>query len=207
MTQNSIIDSIISIEWEMFSSVNGDIKAGCQENYDMFYKMRSAQYHAWSEELCGSWLNDVVSAKNDGRNLSREKYIRMMITTDPEGYLNHVSELPPITGECEALARQINDELIAQTISIREKYPLVSTGGRPLRSSSDTLYDTSVETYQRCELETYSLQTLTLLYRHLMALKAEGRDLALIIQENTVKTLGFESLQAAELVMAKQQNR
>ena len=40
------------------------------------------------------------------------------------------------------------------------KYPFVLRQGRPIRSSSDTLFVTSLETYLKGELATYSLKTL-----------------------------------------------
>ena len=44
-------------------------------------------------------LEDITRAGDEGRNLSREKYIRMMASTAPEGYEHFKGELPPDSGE------------------------------------------------------------------------------------------------------------
>jgi hypothetical protein len=78
------IDKIISIEWEMFTSVNeGQARASCQDDRRTFEGMRAAQFHAWQASAVESYLEDLGAAESAGRNLVEEKYIHMMKTTEP----------------------------------------------------------------------------------------------------------------------------
>ena len=194
---------MLAAEWEMFRSVNGDTRAECQENRRTFEIMRRAQYEAWSEEAVSSFFSDLLSAQKMGRNLSREKYIRMMEHSDPVGYAAFVLELPPLSERQRKLAAAIWEKFLAQTVRMRERYPHIALGGRPLRACEQVPGGmTSVETYQLCESLTYSEQTLEALYAHLTALEAAGIDLAFEIQKNTMLALGFASMEAAEAYMA-----
>ena len=75
-----IIDKIISIEWDMFASVNeGKERASCQEDKRTFVGMRAAQFSAWSLKAVASYLNDLEKARQNGRNLLEEKYIHMEV--------------------------------------------------------------------------------------------------------------------------------
>jgi len=75
-----IIDKIISIEWDMFTSVNeGKERASCQEDKKTFIGMRAAQFSAWSLKAVASYLGDLENARQNGRNLLEEKYIHMEI--------------------------------------------------------------------------------------------------------------------------------
>lgn len=179
------INEIVEIEWEMFVNVNGENKVSCQENKATFEKMRRAQFDAWSEEVISSYLLDLRKAKEEGRSLLREKYIRMMEHTNPADYEILKKELPPIPDEAKDLISKIWDELLPQTIRIRERFPEINEGGRPLRSEDENDY-ASIETYQKGELSTYSLNTLKALYNHIIDLKNKGIDIAFEIQKNSI---------------------
>lgn len=203
MTKQETIEKMLAAEWEMFRSVNGDTRAECQENRRTFEIMRRAQYEAWSEETVSSFFSDILSAQKMGRNLSREKYIRMMEHSDPVGYAAFARELPPLSERQRNLAAAIWEKFLAQTVRMRERYPHIALGGRPLRACEQVPGGmTSVEIYQLCESLTYSEQTLEALYAHLIALEAAGIDLAFEIQKNTMLALGFASMEAAEAYMA-----
>ena len=62
--------------------------------------------------------------------------------------------------------------MLAQTERLREKYPAVALGGRPLRASEETEGWASIETYQCGELATYSEKTLAALLEHITAANA-----------------------------------
>lgn len=199
MPDKQIIDKLIKLEWKMFSSVNeGGPKADCQEDPDTFYGMRYGQFSAWSDEAVNCYLADVEKATSEGRNLAMEKYIHMMKTTQPSQYDILVKRCVYPSPEAVELAQKITDKLIAQTEVLHKEFPYVSGSGRPLYSTADFRGFISVETYQKGELFTYSLDTLKALWAHLCALEAEGKSLARNILENSVMHYGYKCLEDAE---------
>ena len=192
------IGKIVSIEWEMFIAVNeGEERASCQEDRDTFTGMREAQYKAWTPVAVGAYLADLEDARKNGRNLVEEKYIHMMKTTEPARYESLLSRVTPPSDASRALAKDISDKLLDQTRVLFEDYPYVSGRGRPLYSELD-YGNISVETYQLSELLTYSERTLEALKEHVLALEKDGKSLARIILENTVRFYGYDSLETAE---------
>ena len=204
MEQKQCVERIIEKEWPMFHSVNGEDRVDCQEDRTVFEAMRRAQFSAWSDAAAASYLRDLEKAEQSGRNLVREKYIRMMKSTDPKGYEAFQAELPPLSQTQEQLIAAIWAHLLAQTERMRERYPAVALGGRPLRASEETDGWASIETYQCGELATYSEETLAALLAHIEALEQDGDDLALRIQENSVLAMGYPSLEEAERQIAFQ---
>jgi len=202
LESKEIIDEIVELEWTMFHGVNGSQRVSCQEDRPTFEAMRRSQFAAWSREAAESYLRDVKAAGAAGRNLAREKYIRMMESTDPEGFEAFRGELPPLSPAQESLSAEIWARMLAQTQRMREKYPAVALSGRPLLASEERDGWASLETYQTGELKTYSEQTLRLLLAHLEALEARGIDLAFEIQKNSVAALGYRSMEEAERAIA-----
>ena len=197
------MEKLLKLEWEMFHSVNGDDRDDCQEDYSMFCRMRKAQYDVWSEQTVASYLADVENAAENNVNLARQKYIYMMKSTDPEGYEHFKTELPEADPEKEALVNGIWEILLGQTIKMREKYPLIALGGRPLSVSEEAEWP-SLESYQKSELMTYSVPTLKSLLNDIRELEGKGVDYAFKVQENSVLCLGYPSMEEAEKAMAAQ---
>ena len=199
--KKELINYAVSIEWEMFSSVNeGESPVSCQEDRVTFEEMRIAQFNAWSPDTIASYLDDLETAHKNGQNLIEAKYIHMMKTTQPAQYAALIKRVVPPSDEALALAKNVSDILLEQTRILFEDYPFVSGRGRPLYSMLDNI-DISVETYQMSELMTYSAKTLSSLYDHIIALKDEGKSLAYMILENTVSYYGYKSLDEAEAVL------
>ena len=193
------IDEIIAIEWEMFHAVNGDAdKAPCQEDKDTFAGMRRGQFESWSADAVDAYRKDVLEAKASGRNIVMEKYIFMMKSTMPKQYEQVAKLVQEPDPEKSAIVEQITSKLVEQTVDLFQKYPYVAGMGRPLRSTEDDWSNTSLETYQRGELCTYSMETLEALRRHLLALEEQGVSLAKQILENSVKYYGYKTLEEAE---------
>ena len=196
-----IMEKIVSIEWDMFTSVNeGKERANCQEDKKTFIGMRAAQFSAWSLKAVASYLDDLENARQNGRNLLEEKYIHMMKTTEPLQYAALLSRVTQPTEVSRAIAREVTDKLLEETRVLFKDYPHVSGRGRPLYSTQDK-WDTSIETYQFCELLTYSETTLAALGEHIAALENDGVSLARAIIENTVMFYGYDSLDTAEAEM------
>ncbi len=199
MDKREIIGRILDKEFVMFHAVNGDgEKAACQNDRKTFDMMRYAQFDAWSEEACRSYLEDVEQAEREGRNICAEKYIHMMKSTDILQYerLKDLVRFPDERGR--ELAELIVGKMVRQTEALFQRYPYVSGAGRPLYSSQDLGGTTSIETYQRGELLTYSTRTLELLYKHLCSLEEQGIALAEKILEGSVCSYGYKSLEEAE---------
>ena len=192
------IESIVSIEWGMFTAVNeGGPRAGCQEDRVSFDGMRKAQFLAWPDNACESYLDDLETASRDGRNLLEEKYIHMMRTTEPAQYKALLERFTAPPETIRLLAGEVSNLMLEQTRILFETYPYVSGHGRPLYSAFD-YSGTSVETYQLGELLTYSEKTLTALRDYIITPGSGGAFLARKILENTVSFLGYDSLEAAE---------
>ena len=202
MTKQELIDAILEKEWKMFHNVNGDERTDCQDDQRTFEIMRRAQYEAWSEETVACFYNDICTAEAEGRNLSREKYIRMMKSTDPVGYEAFKGELPELSEHKQALVKELWEKYLEQTLRMRDQYPILALGGRPTYASEENGW-ASLETYQTCETMTYSEATLEALLAHFNALEAQGVDLAFEIQRNTVLGLGFASMDEAEAASAR----
>jgi len=202
-----IINWIVSAEWDMFTAVNeGKARASCQEDRRTFDIMRTAQFEAWSAETVACYKSDLESAQATGRNLVEEKYINMMKTTDPDGYLALHSRATVPAGNVPALARELGALLMEQARVLFEDYPYVSGRGRPLYSVFDD-YSVSVETYQLSELLTYSESTLAALLVHVLSLAENGISYAKTVLENTVHFYGFGSLDEAEATTKKHSER
>lgn len=205
MNKESLIKEMLDIEWVMFHTVNGEDgpKASCQNDRDTFIGMRSGQFSAWDEATCEAYLSDLKNAKACGRNLAAEKYIHMMKNTTPSQYekLKHLCTFPDEEGL--GLVQKITDKMIEQTVKMFDKYPYISGCGRPVHSEEDWGGYTSIETYQKGELMTYSTETLRSLYAHLTKLESAGESLALNILENSVKYYGYKTLEDAEAATKK----
>lgn len=204
MNKSEMIDRIIEKEWPMFHSVNGDdVRASCQNDFITFRAMRGGQFEAWDEETVSCYLCDVTAAEKAGRNLPREKYIRMMRSSAPDEYEYFTSELPAVNDGKRRLVDEINARMLKQTEVFRKKYPALGMFGRPVYASEDN-GDTSIETYQAGELLTYSEETLSSLLQHILTLEAQGRNLAAEIMEKSLVFSGFANLDEAENAAAHQ---
>ena len=192
-------ENIVALEWAMFQAVqNIGGRASCQDDYETFRVMRTAQAMSWSEEIKASLLRDMETAEQTGRNLVAEKYARMMETTDPGGYEAIAELLPPVSTQAEELARGIAEQMAVWCERAAEKYPRVCSRGRAVRRKEDRLWVTSLETYWYGELLTYSGGTLRLIRDYCAEKEKQGENLYVNIQTNTASLLGFHSLDELE---------
>jgi hypothetical protein len=198
MTKEETIAKIITIEWKMFQDVpNIGGRAPCQEERQTFEIMRLSQAASWSEAALESYLDDLNEAQQQGRNLMTEKYARMMKSTSPAEYAHIEHLVPPVGPEVLLLIEKIATIVLDWEEELFRKYPLVLRKGRPIRSSSDTLFVTSLETYLKGELATYSPKTLGLYYEHLVKERSDGINGSEITLLQTIKEYGFSSLEEA----------
>ncbi len=193
-----ILEEILALEWEMFRNVkNIGGPASCQEDQEAFYIMRTSQASAFSSAMLESYLEDLKVAQKTGHNLMTEKYARMMESTSPQEYEQLKSLLPPIHPEAQQYIDKIVPIVMEFEKQLAAEYPFVLKVGRPLYSTEDTQMITSVETYLKGELSTYSPKTLSIYYGDLLDYQKQGVNPSKIIMENTVKQYGYPSLEAA----------
>jgi hypothetical protein len=201
---NELISKIIDLEWKMFQGVNNrGGRASCQDDFATFEVMRRCQALSWSEECLASYLDDLVEAGENGRNLVTEKYARMMKSTHPDEYRSIEAKLPALDPETEELVSDIVGVVLPWEDSLAARYPFVVERGRPIRSSEDSASLTSVETYLRGEILTYSKKTLTLYRDHAFGQRSLGVNGSEIIMANMMTRYGFESLESANEKMAE----
>ena len=198
-----LVDRLVEEEWEFFQKVKGENgRASCQDDWRTFKVMRSSQALAWNDEIVRSLLDDLAQCRAQGRNPMMEKYARMMEFTEPEEYEKLKPLLPKVEEGTRALGAPSDRPHGRVGRGAREEYPFVCGAGRPLHSNEDSDKDTSLETYDYCELQTYSQRTLELLAQRYDEADEAGENLYLTTQESTARQQGYGSLHEAERVLA-----
>lgn len=197
-----LMNELVSQEWEQFARVNNiGGRAGCQDDFRTFSIMRKSQYQAWGREAMESWLSDLKEAAREGRNLLAEKYAWMMRDTAPAEFLHLRSTLSLPTGEKEKLIDELTELEVQSRERFSRRYPGLSERGRALRQIDALPGETSVETYARGELTTYSQRTLELLKEHYIRMIHEGGDPCETTMEYMVRQYGYASLDDAQKKM------
>jgi hypothetical protein len=198
MSKEALITKIIDLEWNMFHNVsNIGGKASCQDNPETFKIMRHSQAVSWSEDTLESYLNDLSIAQETKRNLLTEKYARMMQYTSPLEYAKIEHRLPSLDPEIIPLIDKIVKIVMEWEEELSVKFPNILKRGRPIYSTNDSMFVTSVETYLRGELMTYSQRTLELYYQNVLKQQSErinGSEITLLYM---VKQYGFNTLAEA----------
>ena len=197
---NPIIEQIVEMEWEMFQNVrNTGGRAACQDDFETFEVMGKSQFLIWDLPLLESYWQDLQEGKAQGRNLVMEKYAYMMESTAPKEYEAIATGLPKISEEKQAMVEQIVAIQVGWREEFAEKYPHLSGQARIIHTSEDTLYDISFETYLRGELKTYSMQTLVLYGRRIVAFVQEQKNMTEEIMRYTTAFYGYKTLEDAEI--------
>lgn len=197
---NPIIEQIVEMEWEMFQNVrNTGGRAACKDDFETFDVMRKSQFLIWDLPLLESYWQDLQEGKAQGRNLVMEKYAYMMESTAPKEYEAIATGLPKISEEKQAMVEQIVAIQVGWREEFAEKYPHLSGQARIIHTSEDTLYDISFETYLRGELKTYSMQTLVLYGRRIVAFVQEQKNMTEEIMRYTTAFYGYKTLEDAEI--------
>jgi|AntAceMinimDraft_18_1070375.scaffolds.fasta_scaffold115212_2 hypothetical protein len=180
--KQELIQEIIDRELDMFLNVPAREPASCQENPGAFRFYRGVSFSVWSEAALESYRDDLIRADAKGLNLLTLKYARM------ENIISPLSENP--------LIDQIVEIEIAWTKELAVKYPNLRSRGRPI--DEDGPRGTSIKTYLRGELETYSDNTLALYYQNQIQFLERKENLAEKVLLATVIGAGYGSLQEAE---------
>jgi hypothetical protein len=182
--KDELIAKIIELELDMFVAVPGDCNYSCQQDVAGFGLHRRAQFSIWSEETLRSYLDDLSRAKESGINLMTIKYARMEDLIPRENRNPRIEEIVAIQCRWQA--------------EMTKKYPYLMAGARHMTGSDDSDDDTSFETYLSGELETYSDNTIKLLYEDMMGYLQMGANGSEKIYEHLVKEMGYSSIEEAD---------
>lgn len=203
----NLIEEIIDYEWNEFQHVNNEGgRASCRDDRRNFEIARKSQFMSWNEEILESYMQDLIMSKDEGRNLLAEKYARMMENTVPEQFEKLKDKLPEISDEKKNMIEEIIKIRIRWAEEFAKDYPYISGNGRSVHSCEDSIFGTSIETYLRGELETYSENTVKLYLKYVNQLEKEGRNQSRMIMEHTASLYGHNSLEDAEKVIQRRYN-
>lgn len=201
--REQLIFDVSRMEWEMFQNVyHTEGRASCQDDPDTFFRMRMSQWLVYSDALLKQYKQDCEKAIAHGDNLIFEKYARMMETTYPEEYEKLRSYLPEISKEKETKIEEIVQIHLEWDREVAEKYPKVRGNGRRATTKEDNaITGSSMESYLRAEIKTYSDATLKLLYEETLTAYNKGDNLLQQIIANETAFYGYTSIQDAESKM------
>lgn len=202
--REQLIFDIASAEWELFQLVyNTGGRASCQDDPDTFFKMRMSQWMVYSDGVLESYMDDLQTSAQQGRNLVFEKYAHMMETTFPEEYVQIKEHLPAVSERKLELIERAARIHVDWDAYMAEHYPNLRGNGRVLRRSQDSVYNgSSSESYLRGEMMTYSDRTLELMVKEITEADARGENLLKQIIANETAFYGYKSLEDAEAAHA-----
>ena len=188
MEKEKIIEKILEKEWKYFSNLNNiGGRADCQDNREDFIIMRKSQWETFNEETLLSYLEDL----NSKNNPLFQKYAQMMKYNSPEEYEKIKDILEKASEEKTDLINKIMFIYMEWEKEFFERYPIFSSMGRPLYSSEDDNIETSIETYLRGELLSYSEKTLKLYLNYVIDNKEKNINLAIKNMDNLARMQGF----------------
>ena len=204
MEREQIVEKILALEWDMFTSVRGaNGRASCQDDKNTFLIMRRAQTEIWSTATLAGYLEDLESAGRDDVNLMTIKYARMMEVTFPDEYESIKDRLPPVSETIHEMVNEIVKYHLSWSIEASKKYPKLFSLGRPVATTeTKSKHVISIENYLRSELLTYSENTLRLCLKDTLEAFDNKINLSEEILRNTAKSYEYNSLDAIEKALS-----
>jgi len=152
----------------------------------------------YSDDVLKSYRKDCEDAVKEGRNPIFEKYGWMMESTFPEEYEEIKSHLPDVSEKKDIVERIVKIHLEWDAEMARE-YPNLRKRGRVATTAEDgVMAGSSMESYLRGELYTYSMRTLELVLKETEEAKEKGESLVKQTIANETAFYGYKSLEDAE---------
>ena len=175
MNKEILITDVVSNEWEMFTNTNNiGRRSSCQDQKGNFIASRAAYWNMFDEQVLSSYLNDLSNAKSNKINLAAQKYGYMMESTDPDYFKTIKHLLVPVSDKKLKLVDSI------MLIYMKWEESLISSSldnkNRVLYKQYDSKYNTSVETYMRGELTSYSEETLSIILAQFLKNVSDGEN-------------------------------
>lgn len=193
--KNELIEKILEKEWEYFSSLNNiGGRAACQDNREEFTIMRKSQWLTFNLKTLESYWEDL----NSKQNPLFVKYARMMKDTMPDEYEKMKDILENISLEKKALVNKIMLIYMEWEEEFFSLFPIYASMGRPLYTFQDDIEDTSIETYLRGELYSYSEKTLTLYFDYVNEMYIKNKNLAIENMDNIARMQNFKDSKEVE---------
>ena len=122
-----------------------------------------------------------------------------MASTHPSEFARLSPLLPAQSDEKKALVERLLSRQLRELEALRSHYPHILAAMRRLHTAEDTPEETSLETYQRGEMYTWSMETLTRFARQTDAMP----DYGLTILQDMARQYGFATLEALEQAMTE----
>lgn len=209
-SKESLLKRIVKLELKMFREIHTDLQGEkCKERENAFILERKCVFLPLSNETLQSYLYCLEDAIVEGRNLLKEKYLKMdesLKAKDKEekqinlkvGYERGKTQCdlegPPdnqssLDEEHQILIQKIMEIETKWQNELREKYPNIFKDNKA-RSKG-----LNFEKYLKCELETYSPLTIEYYYRDVSNAEKVGRNLSLEGYEYMFKELNYNSLE------------
>jgi hypothetical protein len=194
--KDQLIEIIVKKEWSQFQAIhNQGGRAACQDDWKQFEIMRKSQFMTWPQEILASYCEDLSEAETEGRNLLSEKYAWMMESTSPMEFKEICDQLPKISEDRRNRVDRISNIQARWGDDFAREYPLISGKGRAIYTEEDSPWSTSIETYARGELLSYSEKTEKLYSEYVLRMEAEKVNLTKMARENMIRLYGYPSLE------------
>lgn len=199
MNREEYLEAIVKMEWSMMKKIdNISGKVYSLKDEVKFKTMRKSQFEIWSLQTLESYLRDLTTARDMGRNILEEKYAYMMESTDPEKYAEIKKMLPSLSDEKLNLIRELTDMIIEDELILAEKYPMLVKREKVIFSKDCSKRFVSLEIYYIGELKTYTKKTIYSLKVDYQNIKYMGKNIAEENLISIVRKWGYESLEEAE---------
>lgn len=216
-SKESLIKKIVKLEHKMFKEIHTDIQGqkckGCKETFKL---ERESFFQPLSNKTLKSYLNGLEDAVVEGRNLMKEKYLKMDESLNVKSIekadlsIGHkinktqcVRELPqnnPLDEEHKMLIQKIMEIEIKWQNKLIEKYPNLFKGNKIEGLLNFKKYLTS-------ELETYPPLTIEYYYKDVSNAEREGRNLALEGYKYMFNKSNYSSLEEANQKIASNKEK
>jgi hypothetical protein len=215
--KESLIKRIVNLEFKMFREIYTNTQGEkCKEREGTFILERKSFFTPLSNDTLKSYLNGLEDAMVEGRNLLKEKYLRMdeslnikdedikqenlkvgyersKTQCDIEGPLDSFNSLDE---EHKILIQKIIEIETKWQNELIEKYPNI------FKIKTNRSKGLNFEKYLKSELETYPPLTIEYYFRDVSSAERERRNLAFEGYEYMFKELNYSSLEEANQKIA-----